>query len=240
MSPPRFYVENLPQAGSVELSRSESQHASNVLRLSEGFPVELFDGVGGQAAAVLESVSKRAVTARLISEVLTARPSTDIRLAVSLPKGDRQKVLVDGLTQLGVSQLIPLITERGVAQPTENTIDRLRRGVIESCKQCGRNTLMKIAPPSRLNDLAIDEKLHGARRLVAHPYGSPMALHRAIAGEPPQTLIAIGPEGGFTEEEVAALSDSDWQPVTLGPQILRIEIAALAVASLCRLTTSSA
>jgi 16S rRNA (uracil1498-N3)-methyltransferase len=145
-------------------------------------------------------------------------------LAVALPKGERQKWLVEKLTELGVTRLVPLVAERGVAEPTPSAIERLKRGVIEASKQCGRNRLLELAPPRRAAELFADATLP-MPRLIADPEG-----HAEIPARGEHTIVAVGPEGGFSSAERSAAETGHWQPVSLGPRILRIETAAVAVA----------
>jgi 16S rRNA (uracil1498-N3)-methyltransferase len=103
--------------------------------------------------------------------------------------------------------------------------------VIEAAKQCGRNRLMRIAAPQPWSDWITNAT--AGRRLLAHLAGQPSS--QILLREPVATQIAIGPEGGFTVAEVAAAVAAGWQPVSLGPRILRIETAAVALASACAL-----
>jgi 16S rRNA (uracil1498-N3)-methyltransferase len=162
-----------------------------------------------------------------VSRELT-RPVT---LAVALPKGDRQKWLVEKVTELGVTRLIPLKTERGVAQPAEQAIVRLRRSVIEASKQCGRNVLLEITEPMAWPKLAAREKT--ALRTMAHPGGgTPHELMgNAAESNPAGMIAAVGPEGGFSPAEVELAQVSGWHRIGLGRSILRIETAALAIAA---------
>ena len=156
-------------------------------------------------------------------------------VGVALPKGDRQKWLVEKLTELGVTTLVPLVTERGVAQPTAAALERLRRSVIEAAKQCGRNRLMKISEPQAWIDWSSTFPIAGELRqpeelhLVAHPGGKP--LQQFIGVRPRAAQLAIGPEGGFTDAEVDTATRAGWQTVELGPRILRVETAAIALAA---------
>jgi 16S rRNA (uracil1498-N3)-methyltransferase len=135
--------------------------------------------------------------------------------------------------ELGVATLVPLETERGVAQPSDAVLERLRRAVAEASKQCGRNRLLEVRPAQSWKSLIIapdDDRL----RLLAHPGGTP--LQNAWPGNatktPAQSIItAIGPEGGFSEDEAGAALNAGWQTVDLGPRILRVETAAIAVAA---------
>src|SRR5205823_8730666 len=100
--------------------------------------------------------------------------SFSLTLAVALPKGERQKWLIEKATELGVTRLVPLVTERGVAQPVESALDRLRRSVIEASKQCGRNRLLEIAAPARVNDF-FSATPAIATRWIADPSGKALA-----------------------------------------------------------------
>jgi 16S rRNA (uracil1498-N3)-methyltransferase len=159
-------------------------------------------------------------------------------IGVSLPKGDRQKWLVEKLTELGATELVPLVTERGVAQPTDHALDRLERSVIEAAKQCGRNRLMRIAEPHPWGDwVASGAGASKSRRLVAHPMGRPLAEIELTSPQP--TMLAIGPEGGLAEAEIVAAEGAGWETVELGPRILRVETAAVALAAVVALAARS-
>lgn len=234
MSVPRFFAPNLPLQGTVELEDSEARHASAVLRLSVGASIELFDGCGGEAQAIVSHLAKRCVQAEIVRRTDTNREATrPLEILVSLPKGDRQRTLIDGLVQYGVTQLTPLITTRSVAQPTGSALERLERMVIESSKQCGRNQLLRIHAPVTVGQLATPRLDHERLcRCLAHP-GSPTTLHQlqSLASPDAGARCAIGPEGGFTDDEVAELTQAGWLAVDLGVRLLRIEFAALYVAA---------
>ena len=143
-----------------------------------------------------------------------------------LPKGDRQKWLVEKATELGVARLVPLVTERAVAQPSENALERLRRAVIEASKQCGRNRLMEIALPKSWDEF-LTANNQVAYRLVAHPSAEePLSSYLQAS-----IVAAIGAEGGFTDEEIARAESQGWKSIGLGPRTLRVETAAVALAA---------
>lgn len=224
----RFFLAAAPQAGQAVLTGDEARHLTRVLRARLGDEVRVFDGAGREWAAHVAAIGRDQVTLELVAD-LPPRPSParHLTLAVALPKGERQKWLVEKLTELGVTRLVPLITDRGVAEATPAAIERLTRGVIEACKQCGRNTLMKIGEPATLEQLAAAHP--EAVRLFAHPIGSPLA--EAVAPGQPAIVVAIGPEGGFTDAEIEAAARHGYHRVSLGPLILRIETAAIAMAA---------
>lgn len=236
MSPPRFYCPQLANSANLSAARffldpAEAKHATAVLRLRVEDSLSLFDGQGRAALArVIEA--KRDVVGVEVTQWLESQPvsAAELTLAIALPKGDRQKTLVDAATELGVSRLIPVLCQRGVAQPTDNALERLRRQVIEACKQCGRNRLMEISEPIALSSLSHRATDSSALRMVAHPYdiaGERRHLTRCLQGPAQSCCLAVGPEGGFTDEEVAELAAAGWSVVDLGPLVLRIEIAAI-------------
>src|SRR5262249_47049962 len=131
------------------------------------------------------------------------------------------------LTELGVTAFWPLSTQRSVVQPREARLEKLSRTVIEASKQCGRNVLMQVGPLTGWPDYCRRPDLPG-RKLLAHLGGVGCALPSPTAED---TALAVGPEGGFTDAEVALAADAGWQVVSLGPRTLRVETAALALAA---------
>ncbi|MCC6510777.1 MAG: 16S rRNA (uracil(1498)-N(3))-methyltransferase [Pirellulaceae bacterium] len=238
MSAPRFYLPQLATVAKVPrysgyFDGPEARHAVSVLRLRGGDHLALFDGQGGEALAQVVSTSRDRVEFEVLHWLDQQRELPfELTLMIALPKGDRQKTLVDAATELGVGRMIPVITQRGVAQPTESALERLKRYVVEASKQSGRNRLMAIEQPKRLQDLDQDSS---SLRLVAHPYdeaGPRMPLTARLTGSPRPTSLLIGPEGGFTLAEVESLMATGWEVVDLGPSILRIEIAAIAAVAI--------
>ncbi|MBX3423172.1 MAG: 16S rRNA (uracil(1498)-N(3))-methyltransferase [Pirellulaceae bacterium] len=243
MSRCRFYVPELPQCGNVLLSAEDSRHAATVLRLRPGDHVELFDGQGLVAQASIVHSSKSSVSVEIATTMTEAiEHSGGLDLLVSLPKGDRQKALIDMLVQLDVRSLIPLECQRSVAQPTSQVIERLRRAVIEASKQCCRNYLMKVQPAVSLTALLASPQATVAAsapspcRWFAHPYGVSQPLVDMLDGfreqkAPGTAQVIVGPEGGLSNEECSALRAVGWQQINLGRRILRIETAAIKIAA---------
>jgi 16S rRNA (uracil1498-N3)-methyltransferase len=211
------------------------------MRANPGDSVVLFDGSGTEFTAVVEQLKRSEAELRITgtSEINRELPFPLI-VGVALPKGDRQKWLVEKLTELGVTMLVPLVTERSVAVPSDNALERLRRSVIEAAKQCGRNRLMQITKAQSWKSW-LDAAEHSPiirnpqpairnySRLVAHPSGLP--LSEVVPPQLSAIELAIGPEGGFTDAEVEAATAAGWQTVSLGPRILRVETAAIAFAA---------
>lgn len=223
----RYFLET-PIADSIAtLSGDEAKHLAKVLRGAPGDEVTLFAGDGIEHSAEIVEVRKSEVTLRVVASRSICRESLRVvRLAVALPKGDRQRYLIEKCVELGVASIIPLIAERSVAQPAGNSLQRCRRYVVEASKQCGRNQLMEIATPCRAAEHWTQHT--SSNSLIALPTASPKPTGIDNLGE---LQIAIGPEGGFTDEEVAAAQQAGWQLLNLGPRVLRVETAALAVAA---------
>ncbi len=176
----RCYSETPIEGDRAILDGSEAHHLLHVLRATPGMAVTLFDGSGcefdAEVTACKRSTVELAITER--REVDRELPQPLI-LGVALPKSDRQRWIVEKSVELGVTRLVPLVTERSEKQGS----DKLGRYVIEASKQCGRNRLMQIADPVRWSDwLHSPAILAGAvpptkpRRWVAHPTGVPNSM----------------------------------------------------------------
>lgn len=228
----RYFVPRLPLAGgAVELSESESQHASRVMRVSAGDRITLFDGDGHEAEAEVAAIDKRCCRCLAAAAVpIDREPTCKLTLAVALPKPDRARELVERLTELGVNSMVPLIAERTQRPPSPSLIDKLRRGVIEASKQCGRNRLMKIESPQK--SVTFFEQSAGGndRRWIAAPGGGPLSEAKNER-ELVRLLAAVGPEGGWTPGELQAAAESGFQQIDLGKRIYRIETAAAVIAA---------
>lgn len=169
---PRFFAEQPISAAEVDLGEDESHHLIHVLRSRVGDKICVFDGQGGEFEAEVIGLGKRQVRLRVGERLAIDRESScQVHIAVSLPKGDRQKVLVEKLTELGARELVPLLTQRAVAQPTGSAISRLRRQVVAASKQCGRNELMTIAEPATLGEFIQRGRVAGGQVWLAHPAG---------------------------------------------------------------------
>jgi 16S rRNA (uracil1498-N3)-methyltransferase len=226
----RFFIPSPPVHGRVVLTGDEARHLVRVLRGQVGDDVVVFSGAGVEWPAQITRLGRD--EAELA--VGPARPDPDavdpeVSIAVALPKGERQKWLVEKLTEFGVARLIPLETERGVAEATPAACERLRRGVIEACKQCGRNRLMEIGEP-RSVATALADMPPGSRTVIADRGGISLEP-RGLAVNTTSLLALVGPEGGFTAAEIAAAEQAGAIRVGLGPHILRIETAAIALAA---------
>jgi len=226
----RYYTNSPLGLGEVALEGPEAHHLIAVSRLRPGDAVCLFNGDGREYPAEILRVERRHVVLR-VKEV--AAPERELpfplEVAAPLPKGDRAQFLVEKLTELGVTSFVPLATRRSIVHPRETKLEKLKRYVIEASKQCGRNVLMRVAPLEAWEAYCV--RAEGAEvRILAHPGNrgeldalSACSSHGVVA----PTALAVGPEGGFADEEIHAARQAGWQVIDLGPRILRVETAAL-------------
>lgn len=231
----RYYSAEPIASPTVRLTDAEAHHLLHVGRGRPGDAVTLFDGSGAEFDAIIEDVGRADCTLRILQRREACRePALAITLAVALPKGDRQRWLVEKLTELGVQTLVPLATERSVAEAGSAALVRLRRTVVEASKQCGRNQLMQIAEPVAWKEYARSVNERPLRCIAdpsaKHGWGQIAELLGTLqrAG----IVLAVGPEGGFTEDEYALAQQQGWMGLSLGPAILRVETAAIALAAL--------
>jgi 16S rRNA (uracil1498-N3)-methyltransferase len=227
----RFFCPDLTTGPGLHLDESEAHHLAHVLRYQVGDEVQVFDGRGRSAPARVTSVKKRDVLLEPAGPIEVDPPSRlRIVLGVAAPKGDRLRWLVEKATEIGVDTLIPLICERSVVEPGETRRAKLEQTVIAACKQCGRNSLMMIGEPQRLSEF-----LSGAAsaRLIADVAGTPIRRWKddLQTSRLDEIRCAIGPEGGFTPAELQEARRQDVVAVSLAPAILRVETAAIVLAS---------
>ncbi|QDV37062.1 RsmE family RNA methyltransferase [Tautonia plasticadhaerens] len=220
-----YFPEPIPDGRAV-VSGPEAHHLSRVRRARPGDPVELFDGRGRSFLARIESIGNGRVEVAIeASSPARPGPSAELTLATAVPKGDRFDWLIEKATELGVRRLVPLRTGRSVVDPRSSKLDRLRRVVIEACKQCGRDRLMELAGPISWEEFL--ELGPDGEGLIAHPGGVSIGRLGPIR----RATLAIGPEGGFTDEEAGWAIAAGWNAIGLGPTILRVETAGLAACS---------
>ncbi len=229
--PERFYFPDSLKQNSIELDGSEAHHLLNVLRMKIGEEVEIFNGEGIAASTVIQSCTRKSVNLEVISLKQDADTNQKkIIVASAVPKGDRFRWMIEKMTELNVSEFIPLSTTRSVVDPGKGKMNKMEQAIISACKQSGRNRLMKINPGMTWSELR-DNKSSYSLQLIAHPGGQPLrqvfAKSSTIETET-SILLIIGPEGGLTDEEIAQMHHGNSHIISLGENILRIETAAIA------------
>jgi 16S rRNA (uracil1498-N3)-methyltransferase len=211
----------------------ESHHAAHVLRLAAGSRVELFDGRGGRAEGHVERVKRGEVAVAIDHrDAPSRRPHPAVHLAFSTPKGNRLDWLLEKATELGAASLGAVIFQRTVAggrEPSEAKARRWLGQCIAAAKQSGLDFLPELRPPLRLADLLAAPP--GPLRLAGDSAGDARPLPEALSalGDQQDVLLLVGPEGGLTEDERAAVRAAGFTFVRLGRTVLRIETAAIAL-----------
>ncbi|HEX8572241.1 MAG TPA: 16S rRNA (uracil(1498)-N(3))-methyltransferase [Allosphingosinicella sp.] len=223
---PRLFVDEILESGiRLTLEGAPANYLANVLRLGPGARVKLFDDRTGEwLAEIVEAGRKRVALA--VGERLREREAVpDLWLLFAPIKRGRIDWLVEKATELGVARIVPVLTRRTIVERLN--LDRLRAHVVEAAEQCGRTALAELAEPQKL-----------AALLAAWPAGRTLffadeAGGEAFRAEPGPAAILIGPEGGFADEERAAIRAlPQARPIGLGPRILRADTAALAAVAL--------
>lgn len=229
---PRFFTPSL-DAQTITLDPGESAHATRVLRLNVGDGLELFDGHGSLAAATIREISKKQVICE-VGEIQRHEPTRpQVIVAAPAAKADAAATMVDMLSQVGAAAWIPLATERSVVAPSEKKLEKWQRLAVESAKQCGRLYLLQVHPLTAFADVL----QHPAddRRILLPPndnHPHPTTTRENATNPTGSMLLLIGPEGGFTVDEIEAARDVGFSPWTLEPHVMRIETAAVVAAAL--------
>jgi 16S rRNA (uracil1498-N3)-methyltransferase len=213
------------------LSEAARHYLRDVLRLSPGDPVELFDGLGTAWEARVEpGFEGLALEARRAA----APGGPAIHLLFALAKGEKCELVVQKATELGAARLIPFAAERSVvrleAEKGAERAERWRRIAEEAARQCGRADVPEVATPGSLS-AALAAVPEGFRLLVLHGQGGAPLGALGLEGAPGLAAV-VGPEGGLTDEELAACQAAGALRATLGPRTLRAETAAIAVVAL--------
>ena len=222
----RFYTSAPLAVGEFVLEGPEAHHMAAVRRFEPGDRVVLFNGDGCEYPAEIVAVAKKRVVLRL-SERAVPRREVPFPIVVgsALPKGDRFDFLLEKLVEVGATRFVPLLTDRSVVRPKAEKLEGWRRAVIEASKQCGRNVLMVVDKPMSLAEYLSGESVQD--RFILHTGEAGMRT------QPPGGSVAfvVGPEGGFTDAEIASAMAAGWRELSFGPRTFRVETAAVVAAS---------
>ncbi len=221
---PRLFVRKpLDQGARIELDAAQANYLGNVMRLSEGSELLVFDGSSGEWLARIAEAGKKRMALNVERRTREAETIPDVWLAFAPVKRNQTDWLVEKSTELGVARLVPVMTQRTIAERVK--LERLEATAIEAAEQCGRTRLPVIAEPLPLRKFL--EIRDAGRTLYFADEAGGEAASSAFKSGP--AMILTGPEGGFTDEERAAIRlAANAVPLSLGPRILRAETAALA------------
>lgn len=228
----RLYVDT-PLAGvtTLTLPTAAARHAVRVLRLACGHPLTLFNGDGCDYFGTLDRIEGKIVHVTLHDRcIVTNEPPWPLTLAQCLARGDKMDLIVQKSTELGVTHIVPLTSERSEVRLDASRADkRLRHWMavaVAACEQCGRARLPHIDPPQTLKNWLATLDADEALRLALLP-GSQQHV-RQLQMPAAGALLVIGPEGGLGERDTSALVSAGFTGLSLGPRILRTETAGLA------------
>ncbi len=237
----RVYVPDLPDSGdAVAVADDEAHHLTRVLRLQTGDVVRAFDGRGREHESRIELAGKGGVILR-VGDAAQPAPEPPIAIAVihAVLKGDGTDQVVRDTTMLGMAGFVPIVTAR-----TETTVARLRqqrrrerwlRVAVASTKQCGRAVVPDIVEPCGFDAAQLSRPAPVfvlVEPRATWPSGAPRRFSDALGTTAPKSAtLVVGPEGGWTEEELATAAAAGWVPVTLGGRTLRADAAAVVAMS---------
>lgn len=247
----RFFA--LPEVidnGTIRLTAEESHHLARVLRLREGERVSAFDGLGNEWECKIAAIHKSECRLSILNELETVVESPlRLTLAQALVKGEKFDLVVQKATELGVSRILPVITEhceiRISEERSEQRLQRWQRISLGAIKQSGRRRLVEIDQPVRFQQFC--RGLQGEPALIFSEKAGPeksgsekSGLEKEGRGLPPLAVqdsgltVVIGPEGGWSDDEIELATISGLIPVHLGPRILRTETAAITAVTLAQ------
>lgn len=227
-APRLFTPVDLAPGAEIGLTDRAVRHLT-VLRLRRGDAITLFNGKGGEFAAELTRVASGEALARVLSRHDSERESPlSIVLAQCVSGGDRMDTAMQKSTELGVSKIVPIASERSVVKLSrdraEKRVAHWRNVVTAACEQCGRNRIPEVGAIIDISDF-LDREAGGGLRLLLAP-DSDRSLKRLA---PPRDItLLVGPEGGLTARERADADRAGFTPVRFGPRVLRTETAPLA------------
>ena len=237
----RIFVDQKLRAGTVVVLADEAaHHISRVLRLRLGHPLILFDGRGGEYDAEISKVNKRNIEVHINQyQEVDNEPQLHITLAQGISRGQKMDFILQKAVELGVDRIIPVMTEYGNVRLDEERqqkkIKHWNGIIIGACEQCGRNKIPELVAPLSFDEcLGIDAGVdRGTTKIVLHS-GTGGRLSKLAKAED-GIMLLVGPEGGFSDNEIEKACAADYQIINIGPRILRTETAALAAISACQM-----
>jgi 16S rRNA (uracil1498-N3)-methyltransferase len=238
MTAPRFHLAGAAPGALLVLPEHAAHHAREVLRLRAGEAVRVFDGRGAEFEAVLETVSRRCVEARL-SHAVSPRPESPLALSMALSplRGDRMEHVIQKATELGISAIQPVVTARtdAAARPAlrgsrQERWDKVASGAAE---QCGRAVVPRIEATTTLDEFLARASM-GRKVLLLETGGVPSLGSLAPPRPGEDVGLLLGPAGGWEKAEVERARAAGFAAAGLGPRVLRSETAAITAVAIAQ------
>lgn len=230
---PRIYIDQpLAITEAVLLNENASHYLSKVLRMQEGRELIVFNGQGGEYSAQIKEIGKKQISIQVNQFAEDNRQSSlELHLAIGISRGERMDWVLQKATELGVTQIIPLITERTEVkikgEKQDKKIQHWQQIIISACEQCQRNILPILQEPKVVDDWL--KTVSTDYRFVLHHRNDQSLSQSSV---PKSVTLLIGPEGGLSEKEIALAEIEKFQSLRLGPRVLRTETAPVAAISL--------
>ena len=235
---PRFYIPNPHiQNGLLKIKGDEVKHIRKVLRLKAGDEILVFDGLGKEFEGTIVEEGRSSVVVKVQSIFSSKGDSTlEVTLAQSLLKGEKMDYLIQKATELGVKEIIPFFSSRSVPLLEKsrrlNRHHRWEKIAIEASKQCGRGVVPKIESLEDYSGMLRAASTEHLRLILWERDGIKLKEALERSGEKTKIFFVIGPEGGFSQDEVDKAKRAGFVAVTLGKRILRAETASLCLLSI--------
>ncbi|WP_304509314.1 16S rRNA (uracil(1498)-N(3))-methyltransferase [Anaerotignum sp.] len=230
---PKFFVEAYQiQNNLIHMTGEDAKHIKTVLRSREGEEITVCDGMGTDYFCRISALDE-GVTAEIIrSQPCQSEPKTRITLYQGLPKADKMELIIQKCVELGVDRIVAVSTERCIVKldkKEEKKLERWQKIAESAAKQSGRGKIPQIAPKVLRFSQAVEEVKTLSGAIIPYEKEENRGIRSFVEGFVGEEIgVFIGPEGGFTEEEIQAAMDAGVLPVTLGKRILRTETAGMA------------
>ena len=231
-----FYVHpSQIQTDIATITDSEHHHLRNVLRITPGETIRIIDGQGNvYTAEILGMDTDQSLSeARILTHEFHSKGPCSLTLFQGLPKNDKMELILQKTTELGITEVVPMYSAYALQKPSQNRYERWHRVVVSATKQCKRVWLPELCNPQTFEASLAQLEKFSLRLLFISPNHSGESqtqyIKTVLRRVPDPTTIAlfVGPEGGFSDQEIAVLVDSGCVAVTLGTNILRTETAAI-------------
>ena len=234
----RFFIENIiPGTDVLSITGKEARHIVNVLRMKKGETLILMDGKGQLFEATIDTLHYKEVRVKINKSISPLPPSPiEISLAQAIIKSHPMDYLIQKVTELGISSIHPFYSERTVIKlkHLKNKMDRWTEIIKSACKQCGRATLPTLNTPLPFEEIIKNVPDKKTLKILLWEDEIKVDLKRFLRSMSPlpRILATVGPEGGFTSNEINLAKDAGFQLISLGNRILRTETAAVSLISI--------
>ncbi len=233
----RFFIppENI-HTDQIEFKGKCAHQIARVLRLKEGDECIALDNLGNEVAGRLEQVSPETCLARVIEKRRADEPRVRLLMLLCLTQREKFEWMLQKCTEIGAAGFLPVISQRSLVQGKTETLAKYERWQMilkEAAEQSGRGMIPQLLPPANLKEAVMNTRDEYALRLIPWEDEKQTGIKTMLReGNPAQVAVLIGPEGGFSAEEVETATDAGFLRVTLGRRILRMETAAVVSAAL--------